>query len=528
MYRREREMRSDEPLVSNVMNRPTAEPQIVISPPTTTAPTTADALDSLVQKFSELSINLTSAIDRLVSPKPAMTAAPTAAPTATPLMNPRPFRPPRCVWCDTTEHTRADCFDLAVAIRDGLVKRNESGRLIDARTGNELPTMFGKGGMKVLFAAMLAAAPVPTSVVSAITLEPPLARLGHTDTIFRTTIDFETGERMEEIIDVSVEPKRARGHEKDTRNTRQRLDYPPPVTVEDVPDEAMTGMPPPVSQPTPAATQPEPPTPETTKTKPPSKFRLASDLSEQLPVDVGGGKMLDAPVQLTFREVLSVSNELAGYIHDQTRRKRIPLDTTQTKSSTAGTTSANHATVASVTQNEWEKTYYALPSGRAVATIAEKTRVSALLDTGSEVNLIPKRIFDTLDYPIDTDIRWRISGYDQKTQDHLRGSGAFGVLHDCPIEIGGITVRLHLFVVQDAAPDLLLGRPFERATRATYINEDDGSMVVILKSQDGRREVSFVAVKGQHERNREFVREESIFRTSANSVTATEERDLKW
>ena len=36
-------------------------------------------------------------------------------------------------------------------------------------------------------------------------------------------------------------------------------------------------------------------------------------------------------------------------------------------------------------------------------------------------------------------------------------------------------------------------------------------MIVILKSQDGRREVSFVAVKGQHERNREFVRDENVF-----------------
>ena len=87
-----------------------------------------------------------------------------------------------------------------------------------------------------------------------------------------------------------------------------------------------------------------------------------------------------------------------------------------------------------------------------------------MLDMGSEVNLIPKRVFDTFDYPIDTDIRWRISGYDQKTQDHLMGSGLFGILHDCPVEIGGIMVRLHLFVIQDAVPNLLLGRPFERAT----------------------------------------------------------------
>ena len=40
--------------------------------------------------------------------------------------------------------------------------------------------------------------------------------------------------------------------------------------------------------------------------------------------------------------------------------------------------------------------------------------------------------------------------------------------------------------------------------RAEYINEDDGSYTVKIKSPDGRRMVQFCAVKWEHERNREF------------------------
>lgn len=294
----------------------------------------------------------------------------------------------------------------------------------------------------------------------------------------------------------------------------------------------MTGMPPLANHSTLPATQTIPLASDADKTKPKAtpKFRLASDLSEQLPVDSVGGKMLDAPVQLTFREVLSVSGELAGYIHEQTRRKRIPL--TPANSSSANSTRPEipsvNVSLTSATHNEWEKSYYALPSGRALANIGGKGNVTALLDNGSKVNLIPKRIFDTLDYPIDTNISWRINGYDQKTQDHLHESGVFGVLHGCPIEIGGLTVKQHVFVVQSSGADLLLGRPFERATRATYINEDDGSMVVILRSQDGQQEVMFTAVKGRHERNREFVCEKNAFQTSVNAVEMDETKeDLK-
>ena len=42
--------------------------------------------------------------------------------------------------------------------------------------------------------------------------------------------------------------------------------------------------------------------------------------------------------------------------------------------------------------------------------------------------------------------------------------------------------------------------------RAHYINEDDGSYTVVIKSTDGRRVVQFCAVKGDHERNREYAR----------------------
>ena len=42
--------------------------------------------------------------------------------------------------------------------------------------------------------------------------------------------------------------------------------------------------------------------------------------------------------------------------------------------------------------------------------------------------------------------------------------------------------------------------------RAQYINEDDRSLTVIIKSLDGCHVVEFCAVKGEHERNREYVR----------------------
>ena len=54
--------------------------------------------------------------------------------------------------------------------------------------------------------------------------------------------------------------------------------------------------------------------------------------------------------------------------------------------------------------------------------------------------------------------------------------------------------------------DLLLGGPWEKLTRACFINEDDGDYLCQIKSPDGRRIVQFVAAKANPQ-NRFFARE---------------------
>jgi hypothetical protein len=118
--------------------------------------------------------------------------------------------------------------------------------------------------------------------------------------------------------------------------------------------------------------------------------------------------------------------------------------------------------------------------------------------------MMPKHVFERMGLPIDTEVRWRINAYN--TDSGLEAAGPIGVCHDVPINLGGIEVKQHIFVVEYSNAELILGRPWERAVRASYINEDDGSYTVRIKSQDGRREVQFCAVRGQHERNREYAR----------------------
>ena len=67
-------------------------------------------------------------------------------------------------------------------------------------------------------------------------------------------------------------------------------------------------------------------------------------------------------------------------------------------------------------------------------------------------------------------------------------------------------VKAQGFVVAHRDVDLILGRPWERAVRAQYINEANRSYTVVIKSQDERKIVQLCAVEANHERNREYVR----------------------
>ena len=118
--------------------------------------------------------------------------------------------------------------------------------------------------------------------------------------------------------------------------------------------------------------------------------------------------------------------------------------------------------------------------------------------------MMPRRVFEQLNLPIDTEIRWQINAYNTDT--NLEDCGPIGVCHDVLISIGSVETKQHIFVVETSNWDLLLGRPWERAVRAEYVNEDDGSYTVRIKSRDGRRHVQFTAVSAEHNRNREYVR----------------------
>ncbi|TMC16948.1 MAG: hypothetical protein E6J34_19295 [Chloroflexi bacterium] len=59
-------------------------------------------------------------------------------------------RIPRCIWCDNTSHLRNQCSGVLDALEKQQVYFNANNRLVNSETSDELPSMYGYGGMRIL------------------------------------------------------------------------------------------------------------------------------------------------------------------------------------------------------------------------------------------------------------------------------------------------------------------------------------------------------------------------------------------
>ena len=122
-----------------------------------------------------------------------------------------------------------------------------------------------------------------------------------------------------------------------------------------------------------------------------------------------------------------------------------------------------------------------------------------LIDSGTELFLISREVFDELDLPIDLEVDWTVGAANSQR------SSVYGICHDVPITIRGITARCRFFVLENLSQDIILGRPWERVVRAKQDIRDDGSCYITIYDEEGNAAI-FCPVPYNHERNRSRAR----------------------
>ena len=127
--------------------------------------------------------------------------------------------------------------------------------------------------------------------------------------------------------------------------------------------------------------------------------------------------------------------------------------------------------------------------------------ILALVDHGSEINIISRNVYEKGKWPIDVNHGWVM-----RAATNERGN-LYGACPAIKTKIGDVEVEQNFFVQNRGSYPIILGQPYITATRMETKVLDDGSHYARIRSLDGKRAVQFLTVKPKHERHRDQLRE---------------------
>ena len=130
--------------------------------------------------------------------------------------------------------------------------------------------------------------------------------------------------------------------------------------------------------------------------------------------------------------------------------------------------------------------------------------VPALLDSGSEVNLMSYEIYKSGGWPVDTNCGWEVNSVNDT------GQNLWGACARVIIRIGELIEPIHIFVHTTLPYSLILGQPFITELRMETKVLNDGTHVAKLKSRDGKKVVQFPTVRPGNQRNRINLKEQPV------------------
>uniref|UniRef100_A9TMG2 Predicted protein n=1 Tax=Physcomitrium patens TaxID=3218 RepID=A9TMG2_PHYPA len=375
----------------------------------------------------------------------------------------------RCIWCDDASHTRKDCNEFNNMIRQGIICWKD-GKIALKDREDLLQTNFGKGGMRALVQDYLKEheTVVRESASYGARVDDEIG--GSTETIHAYIAKSQHEALMEEKRRGNFDDTReGNSFKRQTRGDKAREAASQELPVKDT--SASLGE-------------------KTTETKDKGKtiaYKLLSDIEATTNLKgVLEERILNAKVEFTLKEVLGIAKkEFHDVIIDSIKRKRQLMSET----------GMSHAIDARICRDEEEvdigykqptnekngynqRVYFKDSSDKEMETLSHYTRkhwarattevlvkvgdieepIVALVDHGSEINLMSKDLYKKQKWPIDMEHGWTI-----RAANNTRGE-LYRACLDVKIRIRDVATKQHFFVQDTTSYPLILGQPYITAT----------------------------------------------------------------
>ncbi|MCO5590860.1 hypothetical protein L7F22_044835 [Adiantum nelumboides] len=158
-----------------------------------------------------------------------------------------------------------------------------------------------------------------------------------------------------------------------------------------------------------------------------------------------------------------------------------------------------------VPRSHFLRSHWAHATTETVVKIADfEEPILALVDHGSEINLMSMTLYQKGKWPIDLDHGWRIRAANTQL------GFLYGACANVKVTIGDISDEQNFFVQDHSSYSLILGQPYIVALRMETKVLDDCSAYARVRSKDGKKAVQFMTVCVNHARNKEGLRNHSL------------------
>jgi hypothetical protein len=464
-----------------------------------------------------------------------------------------------CIWCDSTSHARKDCVELTEALRKALVRyvgEVGSKKLAFADTEELIPPNYNRGGMKVLLEKHLSKRQVDSSAAEFETnvynlvgekqiskdldevqkkrlAEQIRRKSGWNDPVVITAITAEAGAAWE----AKIEDKR----KSDSLGEGQAKEKQPRVETERRQLRRKE-----VHFDTPMSQDPSSSNDQDSQMD--SDDRAAKKSSEKS-TKKGPGWLLSRDVEMELdpqeiakkfwrQEVKGFSNEeffgslrkdVQDLILSKAKKKRFykegphslelqgvndeddvstyGLEIEDDKIDDEKMVAAVYDTTADEDDqfggyDEARESFWARGCSECeIEMEGIRYPVRALIDSGSEVNLMSKRIYQEGQWKVDRDIEWKVNSVN-RTKNAL-----WGACPDVKIKIGNVIEPINIFVHETLPYPVILGQPFITKFRMESKVLNDGTHMAKVRNFNGSRIVQFPTVLPGSERHRRELRD---------------------
>ena len=187
----------------------------------------------------------------------------------------------------------------------------------------------------------------------------------------------------------------------------------------------------------------------------------ASAISKEVDPHVILNRALNAPLTMSVGEILGISKDLSTLMQNVTKYKR-PI------------TNSEEPSVPKKTTNFADSVLLAQVPGVLIKIMMEcdGNSISAIIDTGSTLNIMHQRIYEKLQRPINKTATPMMNdangGVRQMT----------GLVQNVPLLCGSVATRADIFVAEHVPFDLLLGRPWQRGNYVSIEERADGTYII--------------------------------------------------